>query len=98
MQQLAPVTWQQALAGVLGASPARQDDIPGSSAVEIAIYPDVIWLAARGLREHGTSPAPRDAPARGPTRKWLRFNGRPASAVIKTLPLKLSHPRSKGDP
>jgi hypothetical protein len=56
MQQLAPGTWQQALARVLGASPARQDDSPGRSAVEIAIYPDVIWLAAWGLREHGTSP------------------------------------------
>jgi hypothetical protein len=54
MQQLAPGTWKQALAGVLGASPARQDDSPGRSAVEIAIYPDVIWLAAWSLREHGT--------------------------------------------
>lgn len=55
MQQLAPGTWQQALAGVLGASPARQDDSPGRSAVEIAIYPDVVWLTAWSLREHGTS-------------------------------------------
>lgn len=55
LQRLAPGTWQQALAAVLGASPARQDDSPGRSAVEIAIYPDVVWLAAWSLREHGTS-------------------------------------------
>lgn len=55
MQQLAPGTWQQALAGVPGASPAQQNDSPGRSAVEIAIYPDVVWLASWSLREHGTS-------------------------------------------
>ena len=49
MQQLAPGTSQQALARVLTASPGRQDDSPGRSAVEIAIYPDVIWLAASSL-------------------------------------------------
>jgi hypothetical protein len=55
MQQLAPGIWEHALAGVLGGSPGRPDDSPGRSAVEIAIYPDVVWLAARSLREHSTS-------------------------------------------
>jgi hypothetical protein len=47
MQQLAPGTWKQALAAVLGGS-------PGHPVIEIAIYPDVVWLAAWSLREHGT--------------------------------------------
>jgi hypothetical protein len=55
LQQLAPGTWDQALAGVPGGSPRRPDDDPARSAVEIAIYPDVVWLAARSLREHSTS-------------------------------------------
>ena len=55
LRQLAPGSWNQALAGVLGAGPGRQDDGPGHSAVEIAIYPDVVWLAARSLREHSAS-------------------------------------------
>jgi hypothetical protein len=54
LQQLAPGTWDQALSGVLG-SHRRQDDDPGHPAVEIAIYPDVVWLAARSLREHSAS-------------------------------------------
>jgi hypothetical protein len=54
LQQLAPGTWDQALAGVLG-SHRWQDDGAACSAVEIAIYPDVVWLAARSLREHSTS-------------------------------------------
>jgi hypothetical protein len=54
MHQLAPGTWNQALAGVLGASPGRLDAGPGHPVVEIAIYPDVVWLAARSLREHST--------------------------------------------
>lgn len=53
LRQLAPGTWDQALAGVLG-NHGRQDDGPGRSVIEIAIYPEVIWLAARILREHGT--------------------------------------------
>jgi hypothetical protein len=48
MQQLAPLTWEQALAGVLGGSLGRQDD-PGQAIVEIAVYPDVVWLAERSL-------------------------------------------------
>jgi hypothetical protein len=60
MRHLAPGTWNQALAGTLGASPGRQHDGPGHPVVEIAIYPDVVWLAARSLREHTASR--RDAP------------------------------------
>src|SRR5271169_3982417 len=52
LQQLAPGTWDQALAGVLGGSPGRQDDDPGQATIEIAIYPDVVWLTARSLRAH----------------------------------------------
>ena len=55
LRQLAPGTWQQAMAGVLGVSPGRPDDGPGHPAVEIAIYPDVIWLATRSLQGHNTS-------------------------------------------
>ena len=55
LRQLAPGTWNQALAGALGVSPVRPDDGPGHPVVEIAIYPDVIWLAARSLRAHNTS-------------------------------------------
>ena len=39
---------------VLGGSPGRADDSPAHVIVEIAIYPDVAWLAARILREHST--------------------------------------------
>jgi hypothetical protein len=55
LRQLAPGTWNQALASVLGAGLGWQDDGPGHSVVEIAIYPDVVWLAARSLREHSAS-------------------------------------------
>ena len=55
LQQLAPGTWEQALAAVLGGGPGRPDDGPGHSVVESAIYPDVVWLAARSLREHSAS-------------------------------------------
>ena len=55
LQQLAPGTWEQALAGVLGASRGQQDDGRGHPVVEIAIYPNVVWLAARSLQAHGTS-------------------------------------------
>jgi hypothetical protein len=50
--QLAPGTWEQALAGVLGASRRWQTDGPGHPVIEIAIYPDVVWLAGRSLRAH----------------------------------------------
>jgi hypothetical protein len=55
LQQLAPGIREQALAGVLDTSPGRPDSGPGHPAVEIAIYPDVVWLAARSLREHSAS-------------------------------------------
>ncbi len=55
MRQLAPGTWHQALAGVLGVSPGWQDDSPSHPVVEIAIYPDVVWLTARSLQAHNTS-------------------------------------------
>jgi hypothetical protein len=55
LRQLAPGTWNQALAGVLGVSPGRPADSPGHPVVEIAIYPDVVWLAARSLRAHSAS-------------------------------------------
>ena len=56
LRQLAPGTWEQALAGVLSGRPGQPDDDPARSAVEIAIYPDVVWLAARSLREHSAPP------------------------------------------
>lgn len=52
LRHLAPRTWQQALADELTVSPGRPDDAPGHPAVEIAIYPDVVWIAARNLRTH----------------------------------------------
>jgi hypothetical protein len=55
LRQLAPGTWHQALAGVLGVSRGQPDDGPGNPVVEIAIYPDVVWLAARSLRAHTDS-------------------------------------------
>jgi hypothetical protein len=35
---------------VLAVTPGRPGDGPGHPAVEIAVYPDVVWLAARSLR------------------------------------------------
>jgi hypothetical protein len=58
MCQLAPGTWSQALAGVLGVSPGGQGDNPSHPVVEIAIYPDGLWLAARSLRAHSPATAP----------------------------------------
>lgn len=55
MHHLAPGTWQQALAGVLAASPGRPDNGPGHPAVEIAIYADVVWIAERSLRADNAS-------------------------------------------
>jgi hypothetical protein len=56
LRKLAPGTWQQALASVLAVTPGRPDDQPGHAAVEIAIYPDVVWLAARALRVSSGEP------------------------------------------
>ena len=49
LSQLAPGTWHQTLTAALAPRPGRPEDHPGHPAVEIAIYPDVIWLAARIL-------------------------------------------------
>jgi hypothetical protein len=59
LRRLAPGTWQQALADVLAARPGPPDDTPGHPAVEIAIYPDVVWLAARSLRRMNQAPLSR---------------------------------------
>jgi hypothetical protein len=45
--RLGPGTWAQAAAD---ASPGWRGNRPGNPAIEIAIYPDVIRLAAHGLR------------------------------------------------
>ena len=55
LQQLAPATWEQALTDVLNGRPGRPDDGPGKAIVEIAIYPDVVWLAARSLQAYSAS-------------------------------------------
>jgi hypothetical protein len=55
LRQLAPGTWNQALADVLSGRPGRQDDDPGQAIAEIAIYPDVVWLTARSLQAHSAS-------------------------------------------
>jgi hypothetical protein len=55
MRQLAPGTWNQALVGALCVSPGWQDDSPSYPVIEIAIYPDVVWLAARSLRTRSAS-------------------------------------------
>ena len=55
LRQLAPGTWDQALAGVLAVSRGRQDDSPGHPVVEIAIYPEAVWLAGRSLQAHSAS-------------------------------------------
>jgi hypothetical protein len=55
LRQLAPGTWHQALAGVLGVSPGWQDNGLSHPVIEIAIYPDVVWLAARSLRARSAS-------------------------------------------
>jgi hypothetical protein len=52
LRHLGPGTWAQAAAG---ASPGWQDNSPGNPAIEIAIYPDVIRLAAHALRAGDTS-------------------------------------------
>jgi hypothetical protein len=58
LRQLAPGTWQQALAAALAARAGRPDGGPGHAVVvEIAIYPDVVWLAERSLRTRNQAPS-----------------------------------------
>jgi hypothetical protein len=40
---------------VLSVSPSQHDDSLSRPIVEIAIYPDVVWLAARSLQAHNAS-------------------------------------------
>jgi len=54
--------------GVGGPPPcgqANHPSVPRHPAVEIAIYPDVVWLAARSLRAYPTSHSPAPTPASG---------------------------------
>ncbi len=61
LHQLDPSTWQQITAGT---TPGWRYGGPASPAIEIAIYPDIIQLAARSLRARGTPVSP--ASVRGP--------------------------------
>jgi hypothetical protein len=49
LRQLAPGTWQHDLADALTIRP-WPCNAPGHPAVEIAIYPDVVWIAERSLQ------------------------------------------------
>jgi hypothetical protein len=62
LHQLAPAaSWQQALGGGLSAvSPRRPGNSAAHNVIEIAIYPDVVRLAARSL--HTRSASHRAAP------------------------------------
>jgi hypothetical protein len=55
-RQLGPGTWHPARPGMLSAGPDHQDDGFGDLAVAIAIYPDVVRLAARSLRRQDQAP------------------------------------------
>ena len=56
LRQPGPGTWHQAAPG----HPGWRYNGPGYPAIEIAVYPDIIRLAAHNLRAHNTShrPAP----------------------------------------
>jgi hypothetical protein len=54
LRQLGPGTWPQPLPGVVGVSPGWPDNSPVHPAVEIAIYPDVIRLAAQTVHAPDT--------------------------------------------
>jgi hypothetical protein len=49
---------------VPGGSPGRPDDGPAQAIAEIAIYPRVVWLAARSLRAHSASHRTASVPFR----------------------------------
>jgi hypothetical protein len=52
LHQLDPGTWPQAPPGP---DPGWQYDLSGNLVIQIALYPDVVWLAARSLRAHSAS-------------------------------------------
>jgi hypothetical protein len=54
LRQLGPGTWPQPLPGALGVNPGWPDNSPVHPAVETAIYPDVIRLAAQTLQAPDT--------------------------------------------
>jgi hypothetical protein len=56
LRQLAPGTWNQALADALADGLGPKDDGAGHPVVEIAIYPDVVWLAAQPPRAQHRPP------------------------------------------
>ena len=58
LHKLAPGTWQQALTGTLGARPRPPGNPPAQPVIEIAIYPDLVWLAARNLQAHKPATPP----------------------------------------
>lgn len=61
LRQLDPTTLRQAAPG---ADPGWRDDGPSHPVIEIAIYPDVVRLAAHSLRTQTPATVPRrDAPA-----------------------------------
>jgi hypothetical protein len=52
LRQLDPGTWPQAAPA---AGPGRYDNLSGGLVIEIAIYPDIVRLAAHSLQAHDTS-------------------------------------------
>jgi hypothetical protein len=52
LHQLDPGTWPQASPGP---DPGWQYDLSGNLVIHIALYPDVVWLAALSLRAHSAS-------------------------------------------
>ncbi len=101
LRQLAPGTWKQALADVLAVTPGWQDNGHGHPAVEIAIYPDVVWLAARSLREDSASHLQHREISAKP--KSLTSAGRPAPATApspatQTGPAPGQRPAGGSDP
>jgi hypothetical protein len=52
LHQLDPGTWPQAPPGP---DPGWQYNLSGNIVIQIALYPDIVWLAARSLPAHDTS-------------------------------------------
>jgi hypothetical protein len=53
-----PGSWERHLAAALAGRACWPGNDPGHPAVEIAIYPDVIWLTARIFRTHRQRTSP----------------------------------------